>query len=234
MNNLSKPSVSVIIPTYNNSSTIVSQINECIIFLRKITSKYEIIICDDGSSDETFSLLQANFTKFKEVRIIQHYKNKGVAKTLRQLYKAARYRYVALYSADGDWKISDLRKLILFAFKKEVGIVIGKRRKQTYTPYRRLVSYIYNLIPRILFGVNTIDAGSIKVISKEIIDQIKLESSSIFFEAELIIKADKKGYTISSLPVQYKKNDSKVGLRANKMILNSLKDILLLKITGLS
>lgn len=229
------PSVSLVVPVYNNEKSIVSQLKHCNKLLGANASVYEIVIADDRSADQTAELLQKHFSTHKRFRIYNNKNNLGIAKNIFSLYKKARYEYVVFYSADGDWSPKDIKKLLDKAVRTGAAIVIGKRnKKRGYSFYRKIISYSYNLLPLILFGVNTIDAGSIKAIRRDIIKTTPLKAKSVFMDAEIIIRAKKRGYLITSCPVSYKKPRGTAGTAGNpSLILHSLADLLRLRMSRL-
>jgi hypothetical protein len=116
----------------------------------------------------------------------------------------------------------------------DAGIVIGKRNINEYSFSRKMVSYIYNLLPLLLFQVKTYDTGSIKIFKKEIIDSIPLTLQSVSFESEMLIKAVKKGYTIEIIPITFKKHNKKKKSGVTvRVVMLSLFDLLKLKMQGI-
>jgi glycosyltransferase involved in cell wall biosynthesis len=228
-------SISLIIPVYNNENTLVSQLKLAEKLISRQCKNYEIIIGEDKSSDNSRLVLEKNFKKSKTYRLIFNKNNLGIAKNIYSLYKKAKNDYIFFYSVDGDWNPYDIQKMILHLKKYNTDIVIGKRNKKNgYNLYRKLVSYFYNNLPLILFRVDPIDAGSIKIIKREIVKKFSLTSRSVFMEAELLIRAVKSGYTISSVSVLYKKPLNQSGTAGNiKLIFTSLRDLIKLKSTGI-
>jgi dolichol-phosphate mannosyltransferase len=223
--------VSLVVPVYNGGSTIVSQLKLCEKVLKSLTAKFEIIVADDMSKDETPYLLRKYFINNKNFRLIFNKENLGIAKNLKQLYSQAKFEYICLFSADGDWNPYDIKKLVIHSYENDSDIVIGKRNKSVYNIYRKIISYLYNFLPKLLFQVDTIDAGSIKVIKKSLFKKILLLSKSVFFEAELIIKAKRNGYKISSTQVTFKRNREKQGHGGKiKLAFSSFADLILLKL----
>jgi len=80
-------------------------------------------------------------------------------------------------------------------------VVIGSRMDKYYGLARRLVSWGFNAIPRLLFGVETYDAGAVKLVRREIIERCVIVSRSPFSEAERLIRAARAGYRITEHPV---------------------------------
>jgi glycosyltransferase involved in cell wall biosynthesis len=222
--------VSLIIPVYNNSATLSKYLEKCIIELQSSCNDYEILISNDNSFDKTQAVLE-KFQKNINIKLFHQKNNLGIARNLLFLYKKALNPYVVLFSLDGDWDPHDISRLIMYAKNNNTDIVIGKRDGKTLQFNRRIVSAIYNLMPLILFGVKTYDTGSIKILKKEIIDTIPLHLKSVSFEAELFIKAIKKGYTIAYLPVHFKKHkDNKQSSVNLKLIAQSFLDLIRLRL----
>lgn len=223
--------VSVVIPVYNNESTIVNEVEGCIKILSNYCDTYEIIIGDDKSTDSTARLLKKNFSANPLVRIILNSKNKGIAGNILQLYAHAKLDYILLYVGDGDWRLNDIGTLLETLISSSADIVIGKRQKKGgYTIYRRMVSYFHNLLPYVFFGVNTFDAGSIKIYRRELFSHFPILSRSIFHDAEFIIRATRFGASIISCPVHYQKPKKSSGTAANiRMLLPACRDLLQLK-----
>ena len=81
-------------------------------------------------------------------------------------------------------------------------VPVRTNRRDIYGPWRLLVSTGFNLLPRILFGINTEDAGGVKLGRREIF-RFDLISQSPFGEAERIIRAKRDGYLVSYHPIQF-------------------------------
>ena len=91
---------------------------------------------------------------------------------------------------------------VAFEAADQFDIVVGCRRVKNYTLWRWIVSGSFNFFPRILFGVRTYDAGSIKLFRADVL-RIRLISTSPFREAERIIRASRRGYRIGAVDVEH-------------------------------
>lgn len=223
-------SISLVIPVYNNEKTLNKYLNECHKLLLSEKNKFEIIICDDGSKDNSLNIMQSFRKKHKNISIILHKKNLGIAPTLKDLYSHANNKYVVLFSADGGWNSKDVVRLVRSIIKSDKDVVVGKRINKQYTLKRKIISFLYNFIPQILFGVNLFDVGSIKVFKLDIYKKIKIKSKSVFFEAEFLIKAIKKGYNITAISVSHNKNNKNKSGVNYKIVIDSFLDALILRI----
>ena len=223
-------SISLVIPTYNNASTIKAQLNICEKIMNELCDNYEIIISNDASKDKTKEILEKNFAENPHFKIINQQKNLGISNNIKFLYRIASCDYIALFSIDGAWNPQDISRLARFAYEKHADIVIGKRVKKEYPLSRKIVSVFYNSLIFLLFGVKTYDTGSIKIFKKKVFQKVKLISKSVFFEGEMIIKAQKKGYSIAYLPIDHYRTRKNLKSGVNrKLVLSSLRDLIILR-----
>lgn len=226
-----KPTVSVTIPVFNNEKTIIGEIKGCKNILSKYCDKFEIIVGEDKSTDKTRTLLKKYYGNDKHIRLLFYHANKGVAGNIKHLYAQARYQYILLYVGDGDWRLQDIEILLKTLLSTQADVVIGKRiKKGGYTIYRQVVTFLHKFLPRLLFGVDTVDAGSIKIYSKELFTKLPIISKSIFHDAEFIIRAKRSGAVIATCPVSYQKPKKSSGTAANvRMLLPAFADMLKLR-----
>jgi len=211
-------SVSLVVPLYNCKKIAISQLNICNKILKTICEDYEIIVSDDCSTNGISGLLKEEFKNNVKFRLVFQKKNLGIAGNFQYLYKSAKKDFVMTFSADGDYNPHDIRKILMFCDRKKADLVIGRRvKKGGYTFYRKLISILFRLLPLLFFGVDTIDAGSIKLINRNILPSTII-SESVFMEAEIIITAKIKGYKVFSYPVSYKKQE-KISGAAGKFYL---------------
>ena len=80
-------------------------------------------------------------------------------------------------------------------------IIICRRTSKDYTPYRHLMSFCFRWGPRLLFGVDVYDPGSVKCVRRTIIRDVPVRSRSVFVEAERMIRAVKRGYRLTTIDI---------------------------------
>jgi glycosyltransferase involved in cell wall biosynthesis len=188
----------VCIPAYNEGATIESAVAQVEAVLDKMACDYEIIVCDDASSDDTGRILRRLAAENPRLRPIFHEKNKGIRVTFEELYAAATLDAVFLVPADLEWPPEILPSLV--ARFDEADIVIAARIDKHYGVSRSIVSAIFNFIPWVLFGIVVHDAGAVKLVRREIIRDTRMISQSPFSESERIIRAVRAGYRLESVP----------------------------------
>ena len=132
------PTVSVIIPTYNRAHLISRAIQSV---LKQTYKDFEVIVIDDGSTDNTEYIIKQFQDKDNRIRYIKHKKNKGGAAARNTGIKAANAEYIAFQDSDDEWFPEKLEKQmkVLENAPPEVGVVYtgfwridGNKKK--YTP----------------------------------------------------------------------------------------------------
>jgi glycosyltransferase involved in cell wall biosynthesis len=231
MKRIKLPAVSLVISLYNNQRTARRQLDACYRLLKKTPVNFEMVLCNDASSDGTLGIIKEFSAGYANVRIINHTRNLGIAASLKDLYRQARKEYIMLYSADGEWNPQDLVRLVKCQAGNQADAVIGYRPVKQYGPARKAVSYFYNLLPWILFGVRTYDTGSIKIFRADLFRKRRFISRSVFFEAEMLIEARRRGGIIKAVNVSHrpKLNHTKSGVNF-KAVIAACKDVIRLKI----
>jgi glycosyltransferase involved in cell wall biosynthesis len=192
--------LSIVMPVYNEEQALPLVLEEAKEALADVPFTFEIVFADDASQDNSLRILsefQQQNTRLG-VRILRQELNCGIASTCNRLFGAARGRYVFLNASDGQCKTAEC--VAMMKLREQFDIVVGKRRSKHYSMSRAVISYAFNLLPRVLFGVQTGDAGSIKLYKAAAL-QIPLVSRGPFREAERLIRAERLGYRIGFVPV---------------------------------
>ena len=97
MINENRPNLSIIMSVYNGEKTLSKSVNS---ILAQTYTDYEFIICDDASTDDTWSVLENFKNKDDRIVLIRHTENKGLGASLNDCLKIARGNYIARQDAD--------------------------------------------------------------------------------------------------------------------------------------
>jgi glycosyltransferase involved in cell wall biosynthesis len=193
--------VSICIPAFNEQETIERSIISASETLGKIGVPGEILVIDDCSQDKSWEIIVRLTASVPQLQIRRHEVNEGIAATFSELYSWAGKALVFLNSADGQWEMAVLHDLLMSA--RDFDLVVGSRRNKCYGTTRKFISWAFNQLAFLLFRVRTYDAGSVKLVRREIYD-IPIKSSGVFGEAERIIKASRRGYRITVMEVEHR------------------------------
>ena len=198
--------LSIVMPAYNERPHIEEVIKEHVAAATTLADSlddWEIVCLDDGSHDGTGDAVERLSEETKKIRLLRHAQNKGIYQSQTDLYLNARGTHFYATGSDGQWPASNLLKMFP-ALQAGADLVVGVRqnRRAVYSLRRRIVSHAFNLFPRILFGLSTRDAGSIKLGVRDVFTSAVI-SRSPFAEAERIIRAHKRGLRVEFVPIDF-------------------------------
>lgn len=195
--------LSVFFPAYYDEKNIDKVVDKAVEVLEDLRLKdYEITIIEDGSPDNTAEVADKLAAKYPKVNVIHHEKNKGYGATLWEGFVTAKYEYVFYTDGDNQFDLEELRKFI--ALLPYSDMVVGYRKKKQYSPYRKLTSFVYNVILRYAFDIDYIDIDcAFKIIKTDLFKKIKVNTKDAFIDAEIMIRAELLGYTFTELGVKH-------------------------------
>jgi glycosyltransferase involved in cell wall biosynthesis/O-antigen/teichoic acid export membrane protein len=160
----------------------------------------EIIVVSDGSTDETVSVARADPSG--SVRVLEYDEPVGKGQALRVGLNEARGRYVAFMDADGDIDPESMTPLLAIADLYEPDIVLGSKRHPLsdvrYPPMRRVFSWAYHKLTRVLFRVSVRDTQTgLKLIRRDVLEAVlpRMLEKRFAFDLELLVVARRLGYT---------------------------------------
>jgi len=206
--------ISVIIPAYNEAARIEQTVEMTIRALREISSSYEIIIAEDGSTDGTDRIASELSAKYFFVRHVHSDKRLGRGRALARASKISRGEIVVYMDADLATNIKYLKDLVQ-AVRSGYEFATGSRYLSESRVERKvsraIASKIYNFIIRLLFrtGIKDHQCGFKafnKTVLLQIIDQVK--AKHWFWDTELIVKALKKGYRVKEISIEWKEEET--------------------------
>ncbi len=210
-------SLSIVVPAFNEASTIETVVQEALSVGAGIAEAVEVVVCDDGSTDETYAILRRLAEGDERVRVLHREINRGIEASVRALYAAVRYQYVFFISADRQWPMTSLVALSN-AIEKGADLVVGIRRnkRSIYTPYRLVVSGAYEWAVRLL-GSPVGDPGSIKLGRADCF-RLPLVSDGYFADGERVVRAARAGYRVTSCDVDFRARGSGKALGARPAV----------------
>ena len=187
--------ISVIIPCYNEEHTILKVIKSVHESLNRY--EYEIILVDDGSTDNTKVLLDEYSRRDDKVEVIYHDINSGKGSSLRTGFNAAIGDVVIIQDADLEYDPSEYSKLFKPIQDGKADVVYGSRFKSGDTTrvlffWHKMGNLFLTGLSNLLTNLNLTDIETCyKVFRKEILDQITIEENRFGFEPEITAKISK-------------------------------------------
>lgn len=219
----SEISLSVIIPVYNEQENIMFAIEQTMQELKNF-KKAELIVVNDGSSDNTNQKLIDLSIKYPNLTVLKHDKNKGLAESLKYGFLNVLNDYVLFNSADLPLDPKDTCSI--FEQKYPFDLLVLERKKYLgATNWRKFISICNRIILHIFFPLALIDIADCNytfIIKKELLKKVFPNSISPgFIETEIILRSKYLKSYIKTIETNY--NRRKFG----KPHFGNLKDIIL-------
>jgi glycosyltransferase involved in cell wall biosynthesis len=202
---MGRPSVSLVIPMYNEELNIEHALAAGTEALRKYTDDYEIIVVDDASTDDSPQLVARLAKDDPRIIVLRHERNRRLGGTIRTGFAAATKDLVLYMDADLPFDPEVLGKAMRAMQVTGADVIAGYRHDRTMEGFKRTVySYFWNLLIGLLFGWPHRDINfSFKLLKREVLQSIELKSEGSLIDAELIVKAKNRGYAIQQIGVDY-------------------------------
>lgn len=195
------PDLSVVIPLYNEVSTIPLLAERLTSALERLGRSWEVVVVDDGSSDGSFEALRRVHEADSRYSVIRFRRNFGQTPAFAAGFDAARGRIVVTMDADLQNDPDDIGALLTEMERGDFDIVSGWRqnRKEPLL-LRRIPSKIGNLVMRRLTGVSLQDTGcSLKAYRSEVVKNTRLYGN---FHRFIPAVASWYGVRVGEVPVR--------------------------------
>jgi glycosyltransferase involved in cell wall biosynthesis len=187
--------VSVVVPAYNEVENILTLMQEFSNTFSHTRMNVEVILVDDGSTDGTFLKAKQCQDKYPFLRVLSHRRNLGLTQAVMTGFSKARGRIFVFWPADLQYLPQDIPKLIQ---RIDDGYDVVCGWKQGSYGLKRFVSFIYNLLSRVIFRIRVHDLNSVKAFRKEVTHDVPLRKD---WHRYMVVMAADKGYNIGEVKV---------------------------------
>lgn len=231
LNSMSGPKLSIIIPAYKEEKNIYKTIDAIVSTHERLPYSYEVIVVVDGSPDKTQE--EAKRHKSTRVRVFSYTPNQGKGYAIKYGVDRAAGEIITFTDAGGDFDPTQFDKFVKLMEVFDADMVIGSKlhpaSKVDYPFLRKVYSYVYHKIIRLLFGLNVTDTQTgLKFFRREVahnvIPRAIVKQYAIYLE--LLVIAFQLGYRrIFEAPVELNFNDVSSGINfktIRKMITDTL------------
>ncbi|MCK4647966.1 glycosyltransferase family 2 protein [bacterium] len=165
---------SIIIPVFNEEENLRLLYSQLRTVLKGLGKNYEIVFIDDGSSDNSFSVLKDMRSRNKNIRIIQFRRNFGKSAALDAGFQSAQGEMVITMDADLQDDPAEVPKFIA-KLKEGYDLISGWRVKRKDRLFKRLSSRVFNGVTSLLTGIRIHDFNcGFKAYRKEVVDNLTI------------------------------------------------------------
>jgi len=198
------PLITAVVMLFNEAESIKSVVEEIESVLKSINQPNEIIIIDDGSTDDSGKIAEDLAKENTNVRVIHHEVNKGLGGVYRTGFQNARGEYITFFPADGQFPASIIQQFVLLMHDKDM--VLGYIHEIERSLFAKVLSAGERLIFRLLFGEFPRFQG-IVMFRRALVDKVRFCSTGRGWTIlmELIMRTTRGGYRVQSVPTDFRR-----------------------------
>lgn len=222
--------LSIVTSMYNESANVETYIKEVLKDFNDFKKSFEMVIVNNGSTDNTGILCKEHASKYpKKIKVVDLAPpSLGKGNGIRTGIENASGDFVALIDGDLEQYPADIIDIIEKMEKENYGMIVGWRKNRVITLKRKILSRVYNIIVRVMFGIPVKDAaGQPRVFRREAIQGIDIKSKRWNIEIELPHKVKKRGFRVGYMSVRHRfrhAGESKINMvQAYKIFADLLK-----------
>lgn len=219
-------SLSVLFPAYNEVGNIERTIPRAVETLREMVGRFEVIVIDDCSKDDTYAIAQKLAEQYPEIRVFKNEVNLRQGATLARGFELATMEYVTHNAMDYPFHFEDLPVLLQHLPKADVVVASRKTYPGTSAP-RRFVSWTNRALIRATFGSPFKDYNFIQIYRRSMLLSFpRTSTATSFITPEIIIRAHRGGYVVVEEEVDYHRRELGTPSSANvKNIKQAVRDM---------
>jgi len=169
---------------------------------RALASSFEIIVCDDGSTDATWAALEASRAATSELRLMRNPSRSGIPFSMKRLYADARGEWIYFAPDDGQVPAAALERM--WSIRDGAALVVGRRIPRRDPASRVLIAQVYSAMLRWLFRLPVRDIDSVKLYRADELRAVPPRSESNFFEAEILIGLCSRGRVVREIDIPHR------------------------------
>jgi glycosyltransferase involved in cell wall biosynthesis len=197
------PSLTIFFPCFNDAGTIGSLIAAADLVAGEFTRDYEIIVVDDASTDSSRALLVELQTKFPELRLVCHERNRGYGGALRSGFAHATKDLVFYTDGDGQYDVLELRRFLPIV-QDGIDVVNGYKIARNDPFHRVIIGILYLRLMRLLFNFHSRDVDcDFRLLRRSVFETVRLEHDSGVICLELVKKLELAGFRFAEYPVHH-------------------------------
>jgi len=198
------PGLSVFFPAYNDGGTIASLVITAVKVAGTLTPDFEVIVVNDGSSDDTPRILDELSRIYpNHLRVVHHPTNRGYGGVLRTGFATATKDYI--FYTDGDGQYDPAEMTVLWSkMTDDVDWVNGWKISRADPLHRIIIGRVYHYTVKLLFGLTVRDVDcDFRLIRRRIFDVVRLEKDSGVICLEMMKKFKDAGFRVAEHPVHH-------------------------------
>ncbi|HMJ32350.1 MAG TPA: glycosyltransferase family 2 protein [Baekduia sp.] len=195
--------LTIVLPCFDEAENLPDAVRYATIAAERCAAAHEIIVVDDGSTDETVAVAGRLAAADARVRLIVHGENRGYGVALRSGIAAAQQPWVLLIDADLQFDVGELAAFLPLA--PSADLVVGWRILPQGPVGRRAGGALWNRVVRAAFDLPVRDVDcAFRLARRELLERLDLRAGGALVGAELLAKSAAAGARVAEVPVHHR------------------------------
>jgi|GEM_PF-597047 len=195
-------SLTIVLPAFNEEDNIARAIDQASRVAPRFAHDWEIIVVDDGSRDRTAEVLEGCKRTVPNLTVVRHPRNRGYGAALKSGISLAKKDLIFFCDSDLQFDLNELGDLLKWIGQYD--LVIGYRKKRVDPLHRRLNALGWNLLVRLLLGLQVRDIDcAFKLFRREVFDKVRIDAVGAMVNTDILAQARKLGFLIREVPVTH-------------------------------
>ena len=201
--------LSIVIPCFNEGRTLTRCVEQ-VLRIAETQLSLQLIIVDDGSTDDSLAVARRLQVQHPEVSVVAHERNQGKGAALRTGFAHAAGDFVAVQDADLKYDPADLKRMADPLLRDEADVVLGSRflsagAHRVLFFWHSLGNRFLTLLSNMMTDLNLTDMEcGYKMFRRDVLRRIELEESRFGFEPEVVAKLAQLRVRIFEMGVSYR------------------------------
>lgn len=195
-------SVTIFVPTFNEARNIGAAIKSITTAIKSVTDDYEIIIVNDGSTDQTQSICQKLAAKNKHIKLLHHSQNLGIGASFQEVVAKASKKYITVFPGDNDMASASLRRVCEKMTAADLVLAYPTNQRHR-SLVRRFLSTSFTRLMNLLFDLQLKYYNGPFIHKRALIQEMHFHSAGFLIYAELKLRLIRQGRSFIEIPFEH-------------------------------
>ena len=224
---LTTRSLSVVLPAHNEEQVIAETVRQCVDVLSIVAPDFEVIIVDDGSTDDTGAIADALAADDSRIRVLHNRPNRGYGGALSAGFAVCEKSLTFFMDSDGQFDIADIASLLPL---REQGhrAVLGFRARRNDPWMRKVNAWGWKTLVSLLYGLRVRDIDcAFKLYDSTLVRVTDVRAEGAMINTEMLVKLQRLGVPFVQVPVHHYPRQHGTASGANlKVIARAFRELL--------
>jgi dolichol-phosphate mannosyltransferase len=197
--------ITILISALNEEDLVELTVTEILPVAREALNKFEIILINDGSKDNTGMIMDQLASQYSEIQVVHHTKPGGLGNAFKVGLALSKFDYLVLLTADREITMYGFKRLISAIGESDLIIGFRDNQMQARMFFRLIISYIFRLTMVTLFKYDIKDYHGVPIYPVKIARELSTISNGFSFQVEVLVKLLRRDVSYIEVPFSINK-----------------------------